>query len=202
MSEIAPHTPPDASTTTSASAPPDPQAEAAAQPHDPNAPDSSLGAPHADAGAASADAAPASPQLGGATPDARMAEARAADEGPGYVVSKPILSTGDYGHDVAYLAHLLAANGHDNAVAAGLRQPVLDDELMRMVREFQDASGIDPAGPQHGFDASGPAAAPLIRRDAEGIVDAATWAALLEGSGADVEAELKVELRYPKGAFA
>jgi hypothetical protein len=149
-------------------------------------------------------AAPA-PTFGGATPDPSVEAATAAKDknDPGFVVAKPLLTTGAFGHDVAELAKLLDAAGHPNAVAAGLEPPMLTDELMRLVRAFQLANGIDPAKPQHGVaggDTSGPAGAPLVRADHEGIVEWSTWAALYNAAGVPVE--LGVSERYPEGSFA
>jgi hypothetical protein len=148
-----------------------------------------------------ADVAP--PQLGGATVanQTSLEQANAAKNDPGYVSSKPLLTTGAWGHDVAVLAWLLHEAGYPNPVHAGLEAPMLTDEIMRMVRAFQESQGIDPAGPQRGVTGEGPAAGPLIRRDHEGIVDAPTWAALHEAAGVEVDLAV-AEIRYPAGSFA
>ncbi len=141
----------------------------------------------------SSDAKPVqAPQFGGATPDESLAAAVKLQGEPGYVSSKPMLSTGSWGAEVAELADLLAKAGYPNHVAAGLAAPMLSDELMRSVRAFQDANQVDPTSAQDG-------AAPLIRKDHEGIVDAATWAALYKSAGQD-QAGLAIRERYPMAA--
>lgn len=90
----------------------------------------------------------------------------------GYASARPQLGVGSGGPDVAELAQLLAAAGYPNPIAEGLAPAVLDDRMMRLVRDFQEAHDIDPG------TASDGAALPQIPRDHAGIVDAATWDAL------------------------
>jgi hypothetical protein len=137
-------------------------------------------------------AQPASPpqpaQFGGSTPSEQAQAALAATDQGGYVSAKPLLVTGTAGRLVAELAHLLHLSGYVNKVAAGLVPAVLDDELMRIVREFQADHGIDPAAPQGD-------APPLVRKDHAGLVEAATWALLYELAG-DVQSHaLKLEAK-------
>jgi hypothetical protein len=184
----------------SATQPADPQPNPQA---DPTAPPEAAAADHP---AAAPDDAPAAPAtFGGSTPSAQVQAAVDQSNDPGFVVAKPLLTTGAYGHDVAQLAAMLEAAGHPNAVAAGLAPPMLSDELMRTVREFQEAQGIDPAGPQHGVDgpdANAPTGAPLVRRDHEGIVEWRTWAALYDAAGVESDVLEVDAIRYPAGSFA
>jgi hypothetical protein len=121
-------------------------------------------------------------QFGGVASPVTDAQPAISDEG-GYVSSKPMLTTGEYGPIVAELAELLHDAGFPNQVHAGQAAPILDDTLMLLVRAFQAQEGIDPSAPQDG-------AAPLIPRSHGGIVDAKTWEALLGGKAA-------VSQRYP-----
>jgi hypothetical protein len=89
--------------------------------------------------------------------------------GDGYVSALPILVVGAAGPDVQRLANLLQLAGHENAVAKGERQPILDDALMATVREFQDASDHDPRRAEAGAERA------PYRRDHGGVVDARTW---------------------------
>lgn len=93
----------------------------------------------------------------------------------GYVSSRPLLMIGAAGDEVAELGYLLAAHGYENAISQGqaAAPPILDDALMRVVVQFQQANGIDP------WAADGPAAPVLTSREHYGVVDAATWSALL-----------------------
>lgn len=142
--------------------------------------------PEAVAAAPQAAAAKAEPQLlpqfGGGQVEAADSVPSVSDEG-GYVAALPLLTTGAYGPLVGFLAKLLDRAGFANAQHAGKAEPMLDDALMSKVRAFQAQHGIDPSGPQDG-------AAPLIRKDHEGLVDAKTWQALLGFAHA-------VETRYP-----
>jgi hypothetical protein len=211
---------PDAAATSDAAPPPqadpgpaappasDPAPQPTTTPDAPIAPDpqpnTDAPAPADVAGAgATSQADLAAPQMGGATvaDQTSLEQANAAKDDPGYVVAKPLLTTGAYGHDVAVLAMLLHEAGYPNPVHAGLEAPMLTDEIMRMVRAFQEAHGIDPAGPQPGVEGDGPAGAPLVRRDHEGIVDGRTWAELYDAADVDVEIAV-AEIRYPAGSFA
>jgi hypothetical protein len=131
---------------------------------------------------------PATPQFGGA---AFREEHGVADvAGDGYVSARPLLMVGAFGPVVSELAHALADAGYANKVAAGRSQPLLDDELMRVVQQFQDDNEIAPHRPQG-------EAAPLVpgRDRHSGVVEAATWDAL--GLTEHVDAN-----RYPAGSFA
>jgi peptidoglycan hydrolase-like protein with peptidoglycan-binding domain len=98
------------------------------------------------------------------------------DEG-GYSSAMPLLMIGAAGEFVELLALALADNGYGNDIADGRGSfpPVLDDALMRQVVDFQHEHGIDPWS-QTSPDATNP---PVVRRDHSGVVDAATWEALL-----------------------
>lgn len=112
-------------------------------------------------------------------------------EGDGYVSSRPLLMVGAAGAIVAELAHALEAAGYPNKIAAGEAQPVLDDELMRLVQQFQDDQGIAPHRPQG-------EAAPLVpgRDRHSGVVDALTWQAL------GLARPVLPSDRYPVGTYA
>lgn len=164
---------------------------AAPPPAQPAAPDTAQTTP------AAQPSAPLVPQFGGASVTAQPSDLAPSSD-PGYVSALPLLTTGAYGFLVEELARLLAANGYPNKVAAGVAPPMLDDELMRMVRAFQEEQAIEP----HAMQGE---AAPLVRRDHEGIVEAATWRALhgVEDVAAAGEHELlAVDRRYNVGAFA
>jgi hypothetical protein len=129
------------------------------------------------------------PQLGGAPLPPELAYQ--AENQTGYVCAEPLLMVGAHGAAVAELAHLLDDHGYPNKVAQGVAQPVLDDELIRVVQAFQDDNGIAPHKPQDG-------APPLVpgRDRHSGIVDAATWVALRDGE------RREIVIRYPEGSFA
>lgn len=122
------------------------------------------------------------PQFGGVAEAPKEAVPAVSAEG-GYVAAMPLLTTGAYGKIVALLAKLLHEAGFPNDVHAGKAEPMLDDALMGVVKHFQQANGIDPSAPQDG-------AAPLVRKDHGGLVEAKTWEALLGAVHA-------IEDRYP-----
>lgn len=97
------------------------------------------------------------------------------DAGTGFVCSKPILMIGAAGDEVAELGHLLAKHGFANAISQGkaAAPPVLNDALMQIVTDFQQANGLNP------WEAENGEGQPTLRSAHLGIVDARTWEALL-----------------------
>jgi hypothetical protein len=118
---------------------------------------------------------------------ADLAEPAGLLPGEGFVNAYPLLMVGDGGAVVAELAHLLALAGYDNAIARGESEPVLDDDLMRLVIEFQQANGIDPWKATSKERGANP---PILSSNQSGVVDAYTWAALLGGAPELTRADL------------
>jgi hypothetical protein len=92
----------------------------------------------------------------------------------GFSSARPFMTIGAAGDDVAELGHLLAAAGFTNAVSEGKSgaPPILNDALMEVVRQFQEANGINPWQAENGEGQ------PLSSQHL-GCVDARTWEALL-----------------------